>query len=426
MISFEDAKQKILDGIVPVKETEEIKVISSLNRILSTDVIASFDVPPCNNSAMDGYAVQYEDISEIEEVRLQVIGELPAGKSFDKELKTGEALRIMTGAPMPKGADTVVMQEVTLQDGDWVSISPQATKFDANIRFQDGCPPLAGVRGWIKKGANVRLQGESIKKGELILQTGTRIRPQEMGLLASMGYGTVNVYRQLNVAIISTGDELISIGEKRTPEKIYDSNRYSLTGLLTSLGVEIIDLGIVKDDREMLKTKFREASERADVVITSGGISVGKYDLVREVVDSLGNVEFWQVNIKPGKPLSFGKIGRCYFFGLPGNPVSVIVSFIKFVRCALLKMAGCKEYDKTVLFKAKTNFQMTKKQGRLEWLRGILSYGEDGWIVTTTGAQGSGILNSMISANCLIQILPDQKEITKGDDVWVESLEWAL
>ncbi|MDI6736124.1 MAG: molybdopterin molybdotransferase MoeA [bacterium] len=403
MISFEDAKQKILEGIVPIKETEEIKVISSLNHILASDIIASFDIPPHNNSAMDGYALRYEDISQTEEVRLKVIGELPAGKSFDRKIKTGEALRIMTGAPMPKGADTVVIQEVTLSDGDWVSIPPLAAKF----------------------GANVRLQGEDIKKGELILQRGTRIRPQEMGMLASMGYGMVNVYRQLKVAIISTGDELISIGEKRAPGKIYDSNRYCLTGLLTSLGVEIIDLGIVKDARDLIEAKFKEASERTDVVITSGGVSVGKYDLVREVVDSLGKVEFWQVKIKPGKPLSFGKIGNCYFFGLPGNPVSVIVSFIKFVRCGLLKMAGCKEYDKSTLFKARANFQMSRKQMRLEWLRGILSYGEDGWVVTTTGPQGSGILRSMISANCLIQILPEQMEVVKGDEVWVEPLEWG-
>ncbi len=402
MISFEDAKRKILEGIIPVKETEEIKVLSSLNRILSSDIIASFDIPPHNNSAMDGYALRYEDISQTEEVRLKVIGELPAGKSFDKEIKPGEALRIMTGAPMPKGADTVVIQEVTLIDGDWISIPPKAAKLNANVRFQ----------------------GEDIKKGELILQKGTRIRPQEMGLLASMGHGIINVYRQLKVAIISTGDELLSIGEKRTGGKIYDSNRYSLYGLLAALGVEIIDLGIVKDVRDLIEAKFKEASERADVVITSGGVSVGKYDLVKEVVTSLGKVEFWQVNIKPGKPLSFGKIGNCYFFGLPGNPVSVIVSFIKFVRCALLKLAGCHGYDKITLFKAKANFQMTKKEPRLEWLRGILSYEEDGWVVTTTGQQGSGILTSMILANCLIQILPVQKEITKGDEVWVEPLEW--
>lgn len=404
MISFEEAKQRILEGIVSVKETEEIKVLSSLNRILSTNIIAAFDVPPQNNSAMDGYAVRYEDISETSEVRLKVIGELPAGKSFDKELKTGESLRIMTGAPIPKGADTVVIQEIAKQEDDWVSIPPQSAK----------------------SGANVRLQGEDIKKGGLILQKGTRIRPQEMGMLASMGYGTVNVYRQLNVAIISTGDELISIGEERTQEKIYDSNRYSLTGLLTQLGVEIIDLGIAKDDRDVLMTKFVQASSKADVVITSGGVSVGKYDLVKEVVESLGKIEFWQVKIKPGKPLSYGKIGRCYFFGLPGNPVSVIVSFIKFVRCGLLKMAGCKEYDKTVLFKAKADFRMLRKQSRLECLRGILSYGENGWVVTTTGPQGSGMLTSMVSANCLIQILPEQKEIIKGDEVWVEPLEWVL
>jgi molybdopterin molybdotransferase len=359
---------------------------------------------------MDGYALRYEDIcdtadiSETNEVRLKVIGELPAGGYFDKEIGSGEAIRIMTGAPIPEGADTVVIQEVTRQEGNWVSIPLKVAK----------C------------GANVRLQGEDIKKGEIILQKGTRIKPQEMGMLASMGYEMVNVYRKLNVAIISTGDELISIGEKRTQGKIYDSNRYSLNGLLTSTGVEIVDLGIVRDERDVLMAKIVEATSKSDVVITSGGVSVGKYDLVREVVDSLGKVEFAQVNIKPGKPIAFGKIGNCYFFGLPGNPVSVIISFIKFVRCALLKMTGCKEYNKTTLFKAKANFQMIRKQSRLEWLRGIASYGKDGWIVTTTGPQGSGILYSMVLANCLIQILPNQKEITKGDEVWIEPLEWII
>ncbi|MEW6094904.1 MAG: gephyrin-like molybdotransferase Glp [bacterium] len=404
MISFEEAKRKILESVSPVKETEEIKVISSLNRVLSSDIIAPFDVPPHNNSAMDGYAVRYQDISETEEVKLEVIGDLPAGGYFDKEVGIGEAIRVMTGAPIPEGADTVVIQEVTRQEENWVSIPPKAAK----------------------KGANVRLQGEDISKGELILQNGTRIRPQEMGMLASIGYITVNVYRKLNIAIVSTGDELVADGEKLTRGKIYDSNRYSLFGLLTQLGVEIIDLGIVKDDKEALKTKIVEATPKADAIITSGGVSVGKYDLVKEVVGELGKVEFWQVKMKPGKPLSFGKIGNCYFFGLPGNPVSVMVTFIKFVKPALLKMTGGKDYDKTTQFKATAKSQFAKKHDRLEFARGLLLYGKDGWEVTTTGDQGSGILRSMVLANCLLVILSDQNEITEGDEVWVEPLEWII
>lgn len=404
MITFEEAKRRILESVATVKETKRITVISSLNRILSSDVIAPFDVPPHNNSAMDGYAVRYEDISETDEVRLKVIGDLPAGGYFDKEIGSGEAVRIMTGAEMPKGADTVVIQEVTRQEGNWVNLPPKAAK----------------------KGANVRFQGEDIGKGKLILQKGIWIRPQEMGILASIGYTTISVYRPLNIAIVSTGDELVPTGEKLTPGKIYDSNRHSLMGLLTQIGAEVIDLGIVKDDRDALKTKLVAATHKADVIITSGGVSVGKYDLVKEVVEELGKVEFWQVNIKPGKPLSYGKIGNCYFFGLPGNPVSVMVTFIKFIKPALLKIAGCKNYDKTIQFKAKAKSSMTKKRGRLEFARGILSYEKDSWVVTLTGPQGSGILHSMTLANCLVIMLPDQKEIVEGDEVLVEPLEWVI
>lgn len=404
MISFEEAKSRILENVIPIKETENIKVPSSLNRILALDVKAPFDVPPHNNSAMDGYAVRYEDISETEEVRLKVIADLPAGKWLDKEIVEKEAVRIMTGAKMPKGADTVVIQEMIKQQGNFIIIPPKSAN----------------------KGANVRLQGEDIKKGNLILQKGTWIRPQEMGILASMGYPTINVYRKLNIAIVSTGDELLPPGEKLTEGKIYDTNRYTLIGLLTQLGVKIIDLGIVKDNKDELKAKLVAVSHKADAIITSGGVSVGKYDLVKEVVKELGSVEFWQVKVKPGKPQTFGKIDNCYFFGLPGNPVSVMVSFIKLVKPALLKMAGCKDYDKTIQFKAKAKSNIRKKHGRLEFVRGILSYGKDGWEVTSTGPQGAGILYSMILANSLVLILPDQNEITPGDEVWVEPLEWCM
>jgi len=404
VISFEEAKRKILEDAVPVRETEKIQIISSLNRILSSDIIAPFDVPPYNNSAMDGYAVRYEDISETSEVKLKVIGDLPAGEYLDKEIGYGEAVKIMTGASIPKGANTVVIQEVTKEEDGWVIIPPKAAK----------------------KGANLRFQGEDIKKGNLILQKGIRIRPQEMGILASMGYTTINVYRKLNIAIASTGDELIPTSEKLTPGKIYDSNRYSLIGLLTQLGVEIIDLGIIKDDKKALKTKLLSVSHQADAIITSGGVSVGKYDLVKEVVGEMGNVEFWQVNIKPGKPLSYGKVGKSYFFGLPGNPVSVMVVFIKMVKSALLKMAGCKDYDKTILFKVKAKSPFSKKHGRLEFARGILSETKNGFEVTSVGPQGSGILRSMSLANCLVIILPEQKEIKEGDEVWVEPLEWTI
>lgn len=398
LISFEEAKTKILETVVTVKETDEIKIVASLNRILAVDIIAPFDIPSHNDSAMDGYAIQYEDISEIAPSRLKVIGELPAGGYFDKKIEEGQAVRIMTGATLPEGADTVVIQEVTGQEGEWVTIPPKAAKKWANIRFQ----------------------GEDIKQGNLILDKGTWIKPQEMGMLAAMGYTTINAFRKLTVAIASTGDELLLPGEKRPSGKKYDSNRYTLMGLLTQLGVEIIDLSIIRDDKDVLKKKFAQASNKADAIITSGGVSVGQYDLVKEVVNELGNLEFWQVNVKPGKPVSFGKIGNCYFFGLPGNPVSVMVSFIKFVRCALLKMAGYKDYDKIIQFKAKAKFQRTKKDNRTEFLRGILSQGKDGWEVTTTGPQGSGILSSMLVANCLMMILPEQNEIREGDEVWVE------
>lgn len=376
------ARQRILSSIIPLSESESVTLRNSLGRILSEDIISPINVPSGTNSAMDGYAITKADIplSGIKELKL--IGTAYAGKPFQGEVNRGECVRIMTGALMPAGTDTVVMQEHVAKNNDLIRIDNET-----------------------KAGANVRQAGEDITTGDTVLTKGTGITPADIGLIASLGMAEIKVTRNLRVAFFSTGDELRSVGEILENGQIYDSNRYTLYGMLSRLGVEILDMGVVRDDPAALKSAFDQAATETDVLITSGGVSVGEADYVKEILETVGTINFWKVAMKPGRPLAFGKIKNTWFFGLPGNPVSVMVTFYQFVQPALRHLMGAQQIE-THTFKVICKSKLKKKPGRIEYQRGILSRDNNGQLVVhKTGAQGSGILRSMTQANCFI-ILP--------------------
>ncbi|MGB7062852.1 MAG: gephyrin-like molybdotransferase Glp [Candidatus Zixiibacteriota bacterium] len=402
MIAFEEARKKILRR-TKVLPTVKKHVLDSLDYVLAEDIRSDVNIPPFDNSAMDGFAVRSSDTRRARKGRplsLKIIDDIAAGKTSRKQVRRGEAIRIMTGAPLPREADSVVMVENTRGEGDWVRVFVPVTK-----------------------GENVRLAGEDIRKGERALGKGALIRPQEMGILASLGKREVKVIRKPRVAIISTGDELISIDQPLAPGKIRDSSRYALHGQIVKAGGEVVDLGIVPDDEKKLVETIKEATGRADVILTTGGVSVGDYDLVKEVLAKLGQIHFWRVNIKPGKPLLFGSIKGKLLFGLPGNPVSSMVVFDQFVRPCLLKMAG----RKRLLRKKQAAIiqdKMKKKPGRREFVRGKLSFEKGKYLAYLTGPQGSGILKSMSLADGLI-ILPEEKEgVKRGDKVSFEPFDY--
>ena len=381
-LSADAALEQIKSGAVRIKGIEKIAIREALNRILAEDIHSHINVPTGTNSAMDGYAVNSGDIPSSGNVELHVSGTAWAGKPYDGKLTAGSCVRIMTGAIMPEGTDTVIIQEDVQVTGSGIIID-----------------------GATRKGDNVRQAGEDIAAGDLILSRGRRLNPADIGLIASLGIAEVCVVRRLRVAFFSTGDELRSIGETLSDGAIYDSNRYTLYGMLERMGADIIDMGVIKDDRDALEEAFSIAAANADVLITSGGVSVGEADYIKEILAKLGQVDFWKVAIKPGRPLAFGQVGNALFFGLPGNPVSVMVTFYEFVQPALRKMIG--EDDAGVLsLKARCDSKLKKRPGRVEYQRGILQRDEDGdLVVVKTGAQGSGILRSMSQANCFI-ILP--------------------
>ena len=396
-LSADAALKKIKSGVSRVKGIEKIAIRSALNRVLAEDIRSGINVPSGTNSAMDGYAVNSRDIPADGVAELTVLGTAWAGKPFPDRLTAGNCVRIMTGAIMPDGADTVIIQEDVEGAG-------------AGIR----------IDGKTRKGDNVRQAGEDIAAGDLILTKGRRLNPADIGLIASLGIAEVSVVRRLRVAFFSTGDELRSVGETLTDGAIYDSNRYTLYGMLERMGADIIDMGVIKDDRDALEEAFTTASDNADVLITSGGVSVGEADYVKEILIKLGRVDFWKVAIKPGRPLAFGQVGNAVFFGLPGNPVSVMVTFYEFVQPALRKMIG--EDDAGILtLKARCDSRLKKRPGRVEYQRGILQRDEDGnLVVAKTGAQGSGILRSMSQANCFIILPLDSGGIEPGAFVDVQ------
>ena len=403
MILVEEALYHIL-GKISCLGSERLPILQALGRVLAENIFASRNIPPWDNSAMDGYAVREEDIlstSKEKPVILRVLGDLPAGKVFKGRGGAGEAVRIMTGAPLPHGFDTVVPVEDTEKDGERVRI-------------------LANPG----KGKNIRLSGEDVKSGERILEEGTLLRPAHIGMLASIQRSMVSVYQQPRVAVLSTGDELLEIDEPWENGKIVNSNSYSLAALVAESGAIPIQLGIAKDRREDLTAKIRQGLV-ADLLLTSGGVSVGDYDLVKEMLNELGQMNFWKVAMRPGQPLAFGMISGKPLFGLPGNPVSSMVSFEQFVRPSILKMSGYKDLFRPTLH-AILREDISKKAGLVHFIRCRLILEKGKVYATTTGEQGSGILSSMVKAQGLIVLPREQTLAQVGEAVKVILLDPSL
>jgi molybdopterin molybdotransferase len=400
------ARALIREFLSPVTAVERVHIRAALDRVLAADVESPLDVPGHDNSAMDGWALRYADVDGQAETTLRRVGESFAGKPYDGGVGPGEAVRIFTGAVIPRGADTVVMQERARGTPEGVVIAPGAVT---------------------KAGQNRRYAGEDLKRGAVVFRKGQPVRPAELGMLASLGIGEVSVYRRLRVAFFSTGDELRSVGQPLATGEIYDSNRYTLYGMLRRLGCEIVDMGVVPDEPGLLEQAFRTAAASADVVITSGGVSVGEADFVKALLAKLGEVLFWKIAMKPGRPLAYGRIGDAHFFGLPGNPVSVMVTFYEFVRDALLVLQGRTGVAPMPMFKATLAAPIRKAPGRTEFQRAVLSPVADGtWEVRTTGDQGSGILSSMSLANCFIVLSPATGNVDAGAQVDVQLLEGLI
>ncbi|MDQ1814137.1 molybdopterin molybdotransferase MoeA [Massilia sp. CCM 9210] len=392
-----DAQRIIRDFIKPVGAIEQVALLAALDRVLGEDIISPISVPAHDNSAMDGYALRGADLLEGAPVTLAVVGTVFAGRPSDVVPGSGECVRIMTGGVMPAGCDSVIPQELVAAIGaDSITIAP----------------------GVIRSGDNRRVAGEDLMAGSAALRKGKVIRPADLGLLASLGIATVPVTRRLRVAFFSTGDELRSIGQPLDAGCVYDSNRYTLHGMLTRLGCEIVDMGIVRDDPQALEEALRHACENVDAIVTSGGVSVGAADYTRQIMAKLGDVSFWKIGMRPGRPLAFGRIASnghsAFLFGLPGNPVAVMVSFYFFARDALLRMMGA-EAPLPVL-KVRSAGAIRKKPGRTEYQRGILGRDDDGrQSVRITGSQGSGILRSMSEANCMVILHDEQGNVDAGD-----------
>ncbi|MFN8697247.1 MAG: gephyrin-like molybdotransferase Glp [Burkholderiales bacterium] len=391
--------------LTPITGVARVPVRDALGRVLAEDILSPVNVPAHRNSAMDGWAMRWSDLGG-NEATLKEVGASFAGKPFTSSVAPGECVRIFTGGVVPAECDTVVMQERA-------NVSSTDKK---SITFAAGA----------KQGQNVRQAGEDLKQGAVALAAGRLVRPAELGLIASLGIAEVAVKRRLRVAFFSTGDELVSIGSPLGEGEIYDSNRYTLHGMLARMGVEAIDMGVVRDDPAKLEAAFRDAASIADVVITSGGVSVGEADFVKTLLGKLGEVVFWKIAMKPGRPLAYGKIQGAHFFGLPGNPVSVMVTFYQFVRDALLTLQGVTPLPTQPLLKAVCTSPIRKAPGRTEFQRGVL-YVEDGvWKVRTTGEQGSGILKSMSDANCFIMLHDHVGNVDAGATVDVQILEGVI
>ncbi len=406
-LSVSEVQQRIINDIKAVKGTEQVDLRQALGRVLAEDVIATFDTPPCDNSGMDGYAFSSSELDDLQDqstLTLKIAGQSFAGHPYQGSIAAGEAIRIMTGAQVPEGVDTVVMQEHTEKpDDNTVTITTLPAPF-----------------------ANVRKAGDDLTTGQTFLTQGKKLSPTDLAFLATQGIAEVRVSRKLRVAFFSTGDELRSIGETLREGDIYDSNRYSLYGFLKTLDVELIDMGVIPDDRQAIEEAFTTASEIADAVITSGGVSVGEADFVKETLEKLGQINFWKIAMKPGKPLAFGTIGKSLFFGLPGNPVSVIATYYQFVQPALKRMKGQDTFLPLVI-KARTTELLKKRPGRTDFQRGILEQSESGELtVRNAGTQASHVLTAMSRANCFIVIPAESGSIEAGEMVDVQPFEGLI
>lgn len=404
-LSVEQGLDKILSKLTPPKSTEQQSLFNARLKVIGQDIISPINVPAYCNSAMDGYALRGQDILDGLS-SFDVVTEILAGNGYSAGIATGQAAKIMTGAPMPQGADTVIMREQSQQNGQSVSFSVNTKEF--------------------KVGQNVRQAGEDLAQNSVVFNQGTRITSPELGMLASLGINRVDTYPQLKVAVFSTGDEVQAPGETLNDHCIYDSNRFTVMAQLERLGCEVVDLGIIEDNKAALESTLLEASTQADAIISSGGVSVGDADFIKTVLDKIGQINFWRINMRPGRPLAFGHINETPFFGLPGNPVAVMVAFLAFVEPALRLMQGEKNWQPNKL-KAETESKVFSRLGRTEFTRGIYHLDEFGQLkVRTTGKQGSGILRSMSEANCLIEIPPHVEMAKEGEMVTILPLEGRL
>ncbi len=389
-------------------EAQDIPLFEGLGRVLAQDVISPIHVPPHNNSAMDGFAFDGRQLSPTQALHLRVVGTALAGKAWQGRVQAGECLKIMTGAILPEDLDTVAPQELCQVDSE------------------AGATRVTLPAGLFKPGDNRRLQGEDLMQGHAALTAGAHLTPAALGLVASLGQPTVRVHRRLRVAYFSTGDEILSLGETPREGAVYDSNRFTVFGLLTRMGCEVIDLGVVRDDPLLLEAAFAKSATQADAIITSGGVSVGEADFTKAMMKKLGDVAFWKIAMRPGRPMAVGRLGNSVLFGLPGNPVAVMVTFLAFVRPALLRMMGSTAPTPPLL-RAKSLEALRKKPGRTEYQRGTVSTAADGSLqVRTTGNQGSGVLSSMVQGNGLIVLHHAQGNVAIGDEVDVMVFEGVV
>ncbi len=398
MLPVAEANRRIEAHVPEISETESVPLLEALGRIVAEDLVSPMDVPGHTNSAMDGYALRGADLPASGSRSFRVAGAVLAGRVFEGRLEKGTAVRVMTGAPLPEGADTVVMLEQIEVKGDTVVIG-------------------AGHR----PGQNVRQAGEDLRRGDTALKKGTRIMPAELGVLASLGRDRVRVLRRPRVACFSTGDELRSPGDPREFGAVFDSNRYTLSAMLSRIGAQVVDMGVVPDNRDALQRALETAAQRADAIITSGGVSAGDADYVKETLEKVGRVGFWKIAIRPGRPLAFGLIGKAAFFGLPGNPVAVMVTFYQFVKPALCRMMGERDPRPMPELSATCVSKLRKKKGRVEYYRAVLERDDEGkLVVRSTGKTGSGLLHTMSDANCFIVLGHDAESVEPGTEVNVQ------
>jgi molybdopterin molybdotransferase len=391
LMTIEQAKRIIEDTVSPITDITLCDLDDAIDRVIARDMISPINVPAYDNSAMDGYALRYEDFlaSNI----LTMIGKSVAGNKFNGVIKKGECVRIMTGAEIPRGADTVVMQENTEANADQITFNSAS------------------------KGNAIRPAGDDIKQGAVVLRVGDRINAIDIGLLASLGFGRIPVYRKLTVAVFSTGDELLAVGESSRNDRIFDTNRPMLLAMLSKMGVDTIDMGIIEDDKVKIRAAFEYANEHADCVITSGGVSVGEADYTREILEEYGSVDFWKLAIKPGKPLAFGRLSASLFFGLPGNPVSSAVTFDQIAAPALAILAGCKP-QAPVMLPATAASIFKKRSGRTDYQRAHYFINDNGQVsVETLGSQSSGVLSCFRKSNCYAVLENERGQVSIGETV---------
>ncbi len=403
LLTLQQARTKMLESITPVSDIIEVGIMNSFGSIVAEDVTSPINVPNYKNSAMDGYAIKASDLPAADSKKFKLVGTSWAGKPYVGEIKDNQCIRIMTGAKVPEGTDTVIMQEHISKEGGSIIIS-------------------AGH----KAEQNVRCAGEDLKQGDIVLKKGKLINAAEMGLLASLGVAKVKVLRPLKVSFFSTGDELKGLGETLEDGQIYDSNRYTIFGMLQKLNVEINDMGVIPDDREKIEAAFLTAADQSDVIITSGGVSVGDADYVKETLEKLGQINFWKLAIKPGKPLAFGKVKQAIFIGLPGNPVSVMATYYQLGLPAIQHLSGNRNYT-PVIAKARATEPFYKRPGRLDFQRAIFSYNEQGeLIVKGVGVQASHILSGMSLANCFAIIPAESGTVNPGEMIDIQPFEGLI